>query len=72
VRGFVWSKTAGIQDLNALLPKNFPVVLEGGFGINDLGQIVAIGNVMNMPGQNRTGIQVHHSSPIRMFLLTPE
>jgi probable HAF family extracellular repeat protein len=72
VRAFVWSRTAGIQDLNALVTKNFPVVLEGGFGINDQGQIIAIGNVMNMPGQNRTGAQVHHSSPIRMFVLTPE
>jgi probable HAF family extracellular repeat protein len=72
LRAFLWTRLAGMQDLNSVIPKNFPIVLEGAFGINDRGQIIAIGNVMNMPGQDRTGIQVHHSSPIRMFLLTPE
>src|SRR5467141_3507119 len=71
VRAFLWTSSSGIQDLNALVPADFPVVLEGAFGINNRGQIIAIGNVMNMPGQDRTSAQVHHSNPNRMFLLTP-
>jgi probable HAF family extracellular repeat protein len=72
VRAFLWTRSSGIQDLNAFVPANFPVLLEGAFGINNRGQIIAIGNVINMPGQDRTGAQVHHSGPNRMFLLTPQ
>jgi probable HAF family extracellular repeat protein len=71
VRAFLWTPQGGIQDLNTFVAQNFPVQLEGAFGINDRGQIIAIGNVMNMSGQDRAGGQVHHSSPNRMFLLTP-
>jgi probable HAF family extracellular repeat protein len=71
VRAFLWISSSGIQDLNAVVPADFPVVLEGAFGINNRGQIIAIGNVINMPGQDRSGAQLHHSTPNRMFLLTP-
>lgn len=72
VRAFLWTKGAGIQDLNSLVGPNFEVILEEASEINDSGQIVVYGNVIQMMGQDRSALNVHHSSPNRAFLLSPK
>jgi probable HAF family extracellular repeat protein len=53
----VWSETAGMQDLNNLIPANSGWTLEFAFAINDSGQITGRGSIN---GQDHA------------FLLTPQ
>jgi probable HAF family extracellular repeat protein len=54
---FLWTKSAGMKDLNKLIPLHSGWVLIGGFTINNSGQIVGYGTIN---GENHG------------FLLTPK
>jgi probable HAF family extracellular repeat protein len=70
-RAFVWTRSAGMQDLNTLLtPAASGFVLTEAVAIDDQGRIVAIGRDDHHGG----GAQEHdddHEAPIRVFLLVP-
>lgn len=61
--GFVWTRTLGLQDLNAMLPADSGVHITGAFAINDRGQIAAYGA--------QDHIHAHHFNAPRAYLLTP-
>lgn len=64
-RAVLWT-SAGIQDLNSLIPPS-PFVLIMAVGINNNGMIVAIGHDANHePGP---GEQESHEAPVRVYLL---
>jgi probable HAF family extracellular repeat protein len=70
-RAFVWTSVTGMQDLNSLIPSSSGVVLTGALGINDHGQIVAIG-VVNVDTAHMVDLDdPHHAGPTHQFLLTP-
>ncbi|MCU1296838.1 MAG: hypothetical protein JWO91_1116 [Acidobacteriaceae bacterium] len=69
-RAFVWSSTTGMQDLNTLIPPN-QVVLIRGMGVNDRGQIVAIGLVGADLAHVADPDEPPHAGPTHAFLLTP-
>ena len=64
IRAVLWSNGREPQDLNALvsLPSGF--VLMEASGINERGQIVAL-------GRDQKNIHANHEGPSRAFLLTP-
>jgi probable HAF family extracellular repeat protein len=71
MRAFIWDQANGLRDLNTLIPANSQVVLASAVGINDSGQILAIGNVA--PDHNHE-VQLDredHSGVTRVYLLTP-
>jgi probable HAF family extracellular repeat protein len=71
-RAFHWSRSTGMQDLNTLIPANLSVVLTSAMGINDAGQIVAIGAVTaDVSNSLETDDTHRHAGPIHAFLLTP-
>jgi len=72
-RAFLWTRTGGMQDLNALVPPSHVVLIKA-VGINNAGAIVAVGHA-TPPG----GLAAHgpgddhalHDLPLRVFLLRP-
>jgi probable HAF family extracellular repeat protein len=74
-RAFLWTSQNGMVDLNELvtsLPGD--VVLIGALGINDKGQIVAVGlKSPNVSKHHEVTADSHiHAGPTRVFLLTPQ
>jgi len=71
-RAFIWSSITGIKDLNTLIPGNSRLVLTSALGINDLGQIVAIGTVNADSGHSVDLDDPHHAAlHTHVFVLTP-
>jgi probable HAF family extracellular repeat protein len=74
-RAFLWTSQKGMVELNDLVT-NLPgdVVLIGAFGINDKGQIVAVGlKNPNVKKHHEVNANSHiHAGPTRVFLLTPQ
>jgi probable HAF family extracellular repeat protein len=66
-RAFLWTRAAGLQDLNALIAPS-PFVLTKAVGINNVGMIVALGHD---PSPDADAGHEDHDSPVRVFLLTP-
>jgi probable HAF family extracellular repeat protein len=69
-RAFLWTAAGGVQDLNGLIPAGAGLVLSAALGINNLGQIVAIGH----DDQGLGGHDEHehnHELPLRVLLLVP-
>jgi probable HAF family extracellular repeat protein len=65
-RAFLWTRSSGMIDLNALVPSPKDFVLTAGVSINDRGVILAMGRT------NHGGHGGHdHESPMRVFLLIP-
>lgn len=72
-RAFLWTRTGGMQDLNALVPPSHVILIKA-VGINNAGAIVAVGHA-TPPG----GLAAHgpgddhalHDLPVRVFLLRP-
>jgi probable HAF family extracellular repeat protein len=59
---FIWTRTAGMRDLNDLVPPEADVLLIAAVAINETGQIAAYG------GRRST---YHHDAPLTAYLLTP-
>jgi probable HAF family extracellular repeat protein len=69
-RAFLWTRSGGIQDLNALIPPS-SFLLTKAVGINNLGMIIATGH--DITGAKTSGAHSHdeaHDLPVRVFLLT--
>lgn len=72
-RAFLWTRTGGMQDLNALVPPSH-VVLTKAVGINNAGAIVAVGHATPPGGPAAHGPgddHARHDLPLRVFLLRP-
>ena len=67
-KAFLWSSTAGLRDLNALLASPANVVLTRAIGINNVGMIVALGHEAEPA---HAGDAHDHEQPIRVVLLIP-
>jgi uncharacterized membrane protein len=65
-RAFVWTRTGGIQDLNALIPPS-SFVLTKAVGVNNVGMIVATGH--DVTGHSAADHDEAHDLPVRVFLL---
>lgn len=63
-RAFFWTRSEGMQDLNALVTAS-GVVLTRAVGINNAGMIVALGRDAEVGGEHGHD----HEMPIRVFLL---
>lgn len=66
-RAFVWSRTGGMQDLNALIAPS-PFLLTKAVGINNVGMIIATGHDVT-PGAATQDHDEAHDLPVRVFLL---
>jgi probable HAF family extracellular repeat protein len=69
-RAFLWTRSGGMQDLNALIPPS-SFLLTKAVGINNSGMIVATGH--DITGAKTSGVHSHdeaHDLPVRVFLLT--
>ena len=66
---FIWAPAAGMRDLN--LPQQFELVLAGALDINDHGLILAFGSQRRQLISDRNLEHGFHTSPNRMFLLSP-
>jgi probable HAF family extracellular repeat protein len=72
-RAFVWTQESGMVDLNSLIPADSNVILSGAAGINDAGQIVALGGIGHDLAHDRAAdFDDHaHGGLVYVFLLTP-
>jgi probable HAF family extracellular repeat protein len=72
-RAFLWTQSSGLVDLNSLIPADSNVILSGVSGINDAGQIVALGGVGHDLSHDRAAdFDDHaHGGLVYVFLLTP-
>jgi probable HAF family extracellular repeat protein len=70
-RAALWIPGATPRDLNSLLPQEFELILAGATEINDRGWILAFGSHMREVTSDRSVEHGQHTSPSRMFLLTP-
>lgn len=72
-RAFIWTQSSGLVDLNSLLPPDSNVILSGAVGINDAGQIVALGGIGHDLSHDRAAdFDDHaHGGLVYVFLLTP-
>lgn len=72
-RAFLWTQSSGIVDLNSLIPSDSNVILSGAAGINDAGQIVALGSIGHDLSHDRAvDFDSHaHGGLVYVFLLTP-
>jgi probable HAF family extracellular repeat protein len=70
-RAFIWTANGGMQDLNALIAANSGAVLTSAIGINDNGQIVAIGAAAPDTAHLVELDDPHHAGATHVFLLTP-
>jgi len=69
-RAFLWTRSGGMQDLNALIPPS-SFLLTKAVGINNSGMILATGH--DVTGAKHSGPHSHdeaHDLPVRVFLLT--
>jgi probable HAF family extracellular repeat protein len=69
-RAFLWTRSGGMQDLNALVPPS-SFLLTKAVGINNSGMIVVTGH--DIAGAKTSGPHSHdeaHDLPVRVFLLT--
>jgi probable HAF family extracellular repeat protein len=69
-RAFLWTRSGGMQDLNALIPPS-SFLLTKAAGINSSGMIVVTGH--DITGAKTAGPHSHdeaHDLPVRVFLLT--
>jgi probable HAF family extracellular repeat protein len=73
LRAFIWTPSSGLVDLNSLIPSDSGVVLSGAAGINDSGQIVALGSIGHDLSHDRAvDFDSHsHGGLVYVFLLTP-
>ena len=70
-RAIIWTRTAGIRDLNDQASLPFGVVLLEAHSINNAGQILVLG--MNMHDQENEGTDVPCApAPPFSYLLTPQ
>jgi len=67
-RAFLWTNGSGRQDLNTLIPSGSDFVLFEAISVNDLGEILALGNDDDGHGHGHGD----HEAPARVFLLIPE
>jgi probable HAF family extracellular repeat protein len=67
-RAFLWTRSSGMQDLNALIPPS-PFLLTRALGINNLGMIVATGYDPSATPAADAHEHEGHELPIRVFLL---
>lgn len=70
-RAFIWTPKTGTRDLNDLVPKDFELRLSGALHINDRSWIVVFGNTRRELISDRSLEHGQHTSPNRIFLLTP-
>lgn len=68
-RAFRWTRTEGLQDLNAFLPHGAGFVLLEAVAINDAGVIVALGR--DYDHSNHDHSKHGRADPVRVFLLVP-
>jgi probable HAF family extracellular repeat protein len=72
-RAFVWTSSAGIQDLNNLIPADSNIVLLEALGINDKGQILAVGKQLDATSSHGHDVKHdNHQGPINLFQLNPK
>lgn len=69
LRAVLWTRTGGMQDLNASIPPHSGFVLTAAVGINNRGEIVAIGH--DDDGHGHGHGHVDHDIPARIVLLVP-
>ena len=73
LRAILWSGS-GMVDLNTLIPNNSDLVLMVAVGLNDQGQILALGSRHhNLANEMNAKMDMHaHAGATRAFLLTPQ
>ncbi|WP_167784885.1 hypothetical protein [Ramlibacter rhizophilus] len=70
MRAVLWSRAAGLQDLNTLVPPS-RVMLTRAVGINNAGMIIALGSDRQASDGHTEHVHEHeHELPVRVFLLT--
>src|SRR5207253_7387959 len=71
-RAFLWTSSTGMIDLNSRIPSGSGMVLTSALGINERGQIVAIGTP-HSSASHRVELDDPHLAgvSIHVFVLTP-
>jgi arginine utilization protein RocB len=72
-RAFIWTKQAGMRDLNSAASVTLGVVFVDAHAINSTGQILVMGSPMDEHESHGSGEAASHCAPAppSSFLLTP-
>lgn len=73
IRAFIWSADAGMRDLNTLVPNSSNLILIAAVGINQRGEIVAIGSRHHDLANDRETFldEDPHAGNTRVYVLKP-